>query len=80
MRDEKRAETGESRQFSKTIRAVIKETSPRKAKLFVKSQKVSKELNDNPSVNDRYRFHDAFHLANSTTNPPDTQQIDVDLG
>ena len=76
----KRAETGESRRFPKAIRAVIKKTSPRKAKLFVNSQKASKELNDNPSVDDRYRFHDAFHLANSATNPPDTQQIDLDLG
>ena len=76
----KQAETGESRRFPKTIKDVIKETFPRKAKLFINSQKARKEVNDNPSVNDRYRFHDAFHLANSATNPPDTQQIDLDSG
>ena len=34
----KRAETGESRQFPKTIRAIIKKTSPRKAELFLNGQ------------------------------------------
>ena len=76
----KQAETGESRRFPKTIRAVIRGHPPRKPSYSSKAQKASKELDDNPSINDRYRFHDDFHLANSTTNPPDTQQIDVDWG